>query len=415
MFIKSLFVLMCAICIQANCSAQKKKDDRIICGDERISEYLPMLKGKKVAFLVNNTAVIGHTFLVDTLKKLGVIIKVIFGPEHGFRGVAPDGAKIDNSIDPTTGAPVISLYGKKNKPTSEDLKDVDFMVYDVQDVGTRFYTFISSMQYFMEAALENNIPFLILDRPNPNGFYVDGPVLEPKFKSFVGLQPVPVVYGMTIGEYAQMILMQGWLSPEANNAYNKLKSIRFAPGAKYFQLNIIPCANYTHKSKYIPPIPPSPNLPSIQSIYWYASHCFFEGTVITEGRGTDMPFAIIGHPSFPKTMFKFTPHGNAGAPNPKYKDQVCYGWNLKGTPEEVLKMIDARIQLKYFLEAYRLFSEKDSFFHKNNGINRLAGTDEFMQQVKAGKTEDEIRKSWQPKLEEFKKIRKNYLLYADFE
>ncbi len=430
-------ILFAVLSLQADCSAQKQKtkiksedgklkmktegkpsanqQSQIIPAAERLDQYLPMLKGKRVAFLVNHTAVVGKTHLVDTLKKLGVNIKAIFGPEHGFRGAAPDGAKIDNTVDPTTGAPVISLYGKKNKPTPEDLKDVDVMVYDIQDVGTRFYTFISSMQYFMEAALENNIPFIILDRPNPNGFYVDGPVLDPKFKSFVGLQPIPVVYGMTIGEYAQMLLVEGWLGKEANDAYNKLKATRYMPGAKYFQLHVIPVANYTHKIKYVPPIPPSPNIPDIQSIYWYASHCFFEGTTISEGRGTEMPFAIVGHPKLPNTMFSFTPHSTQGAPNPKYKDQVCYGWNLNGTPEQVLKMIDNRLQLRYFLEAYRLFPDKENFFNKNNGINRLAGTDEFMQQVKAGKTEEEIRRSWEPKLSEFKKIRKRYLLYPYFE
>ncbi|MGE5521683.1 MAG: exo-beta-N-acetylmuramidase NamZ domain-containing protein, partial [Candidatus Dadabacteria bacterium] len=318
-------------------------------------------------------------------------------------------------VDPNTGAPVISLYGTKNKPSPEDLKDVDVMVYDIQDVGTRFYTFISSMQYFMEAALENNIPFIVLDRPNPNGFYVDGPVLDPKFKSFVGLQPVPVNYGMTIGEYAQMILLEGWLSKEANAAYQRLKTIRYKEGAKFFQLRVIPCQNYTHKSKYVLPVRPSPNLPEMQSIYWYPSNCFFEGTVITEGRGTEMPFAIVGHPSFPKNMYSFTPHSTDGAPNPKFKDQVCYGWNLNGTPEQVLKMVDNKLQLKYFLEAYKLFPDKENFFTKNNGINRLAGTDEFMKQVKEGKSEEEIRRSWEPKLSEFKKIRKKYLLYPDFD
>ncbi len=424
MFLKNAIILSVILCIQTNCSAQKQKTKTKVKSDishqtsgiipaaERISEYLPMLKGKRVAFLVNNTAVVGHTHLVDTLKKLGVTIQAIFGPEHGFRGAAPDGAKIDNTIDPSTGAPVISLYGKKNKPTPEDLKDVDVMVYDIQDVGTRFYTFISSMQYFMEAALENNIPFIILDRPNPNGFYVDGSVLDLKFKSFVGMQPIPTVYGMTIGEYAQMLLQEGWLGEEARNAYNKIKATRYMAGAKYFQLHVIPVANYTHKSKYVPPIPPSPNLPSIQSIYWYASNCLFEGTVLSEGRGTEVPFAIVGHPKLPNTMYKFTPHSTQGAPNPKLKDQVCYGWNLSGTQEQVLKAIDNRIQLKYFLEAYKLFPDKEAFF-RNNGINRLAGTDEFMQQVKDGKTEDEIRKSWEPKLSEFKKIRKKYLMYPE--
>ncbi|MGZ5222397.1 MAG: exo-beta-N-acetylmuramidase NamZ family protein, partial [Chitinophagaceae bacterium] len=258
--------------------AGNKNSTKIIPAADQVDEYLPLLKGKKVALLVNHTSTVGGTHIVDTLKKLGIDIRVVFGPEHGFRGDAPDGAKIETTVDAKTGIPVVSLYGKKNKPTAEDLKDIDIMVYDIQDVGTRFYTFISSMQYFMEAALENDsygIPLIILDRPNPNGFYVDGPVLDMKFKSFVGMQPVPVVYGMTIGEYANMILLQGWLSEAANSVFENLKRARFKSGTKYFHLQVIPVKNYTHKSKYLLPVPPSPNLPDMPSIYWYASTCFF--------------------------------------------------------------------------------------------------------------------------------------------
>ena len=438
MFVKYFVILFAALSVQARCSAQTQKvkvkdnklklktkpddnspsansSDVILPAAEQMDKYLPLLKGKNVALLVNHTSTVKQTHLIDALLKEGVSIKVIFGPEHGFRGNAPDGAKIETTVDAKTGIPVVSLYGKKNKPAPEDLQGVDVMVYDIQDVGTRFYTFISSMQYFMEAALENNIPLIILDRPNPNGFYVDGPVLDPKFQSFVGMQPVPVVYGMTIGEYANMLLQEGWLSEAANKAYQRLQTIRFMEGAKYFQLNVIPVANYTHKSKYVLPVKPSPNLPEIQSVYWYASTCFFEGTTFSEGRGTPKPFQYIGHPLMPKTMFSFTPTATEGAPNPKHKDKVCYGYNLSGTPEQALKMIDNKIQLKYLLEAYKLFPNKEAFFTTNNGINRLAGTDELMQQIKAGKSEAEIRKSWEPKLSEFKKIRKQYLLYPDFE
>jgi uncharacterized protein YbbC (DUF1343 family) len=267
----------------------------------------------------------------------------------------------------------------------------------------------------MEAALENNIPMVILDRPNPNGFYVDGPVLDPKFKSFVGMQPVPVVYGMTIAEYANMILQQGWLADAANQAYENLKRSRFREGAKYFQLHVIPVKNYTHKSKYVLPISPSPNLPTIQSVYWYASTCFFEGTSFSEGRGTAKPFQYIGHPLMPKNMFSFTPSSTPGAPNPKHKGKVCYGYDLSGAPEQVLRNINGRIQLKYLLEAYQLFPDKDAFFNKPSSLNRLAGTDELMQQIVSGKSEIEIRKTWEPKLSEFKKIRKQYLMYPDFE
>lgn len=433
MFLKYVFVFICFALLGANCTAQKQKtkiksdtqkskiktdkdiNASIVPAAERLDVYLPLLKGKRVAVFANHTAMVGNSHLVDTLLKLGVNIKIAFGPEHGFRGNAPDGAKIETTVDKKTGIPIVSLYGQKNKPSKDDLKDIDIMVYDIQDVGTRFYTFISSMQLYMEAAIENNIPLVILDRPNPNGFYVDGPVLDPKFKSFVGMQPIPVVYGMTIGEYAEMLLNEGWLNKDANEMYKRIIAARYASGAKFFQLRIIECQNYTHKSKYVLPVKPSPNIPEIQSVYWYASNCFFEGTAIAEGRGTPHPFEWVGHPSLPKNLFSFTPHSTEGAPNPKYKDQVCYGWNLSGTQDEVLQMIDGRLQLKYLLEAYKLFPDKESFFRKDNGFNRLAGNDELMKQIKEGKTEEEIRASWQPKLNEFKKIRKKYLLYPDFE
>jgi uncharacterized protein YbbC (DUF1343 family) len=405
-----------------SCASQKNKTTEssssakkgiVIPGADQTEKYLPMLKGKKVALLVNHTSLVEGKHIVDALISKGVSIKVIFGPEHGFRGDAPDGAKIETTVDAKTGIPVVSLYGKKNKPTPEDLEGVDIMVYDIQDVGTRFYTFISSMQYFMEAALENNIPFIVLDRPNPNGFYVDGPVLDPKFKSFVGLQPVPMVYGMTIGEYANMILFEGWLGKEAMDAWQRVIASRYAEGAKYFQLHVIPVANYDHKTKYVLPVMPSPNLPEIQSIYWYGSTCLFEGTVLSEGRGTEKPFQFIGHPTLPSNLYSFTPKATSGAPNPKHKDQVCYGWNLSGSPEEVLKKINNKVQLTHLLAAYKLFSEKDKFFRES--FNRLAGTDQLMKQIKEGKSEAQIRWSWEPKLSEFKTIRKKYLLYPDFE
>lgn len=424
MIVKLSLALVSLLLFQANCSAQvtkklaankttKSSVAPITPAADRTQEYLPLLKGKSVALLVNHTSTIGKTHLIDSLKKLGINIKVVFGPEHGFRGDAPDGAKIETTTDAKTGIPVVSLYGKKNKPTPEDLEGVDIMVYDIQDVGTRFYTFISSMQYFMEAALENNIPLVILDRPNPNGFYVDGPMLDPAFKTFVGLQPVPVVYGMTIGEYANMILMEGWLGEAANKAYENLKRIRFKDGAKYFQLHVIPVANYSHKDKYILPIKPSPNLPDMSSIYWYASTCFFEGTTFSEGRGTPKPFQYIGHPAMPKTMFAFTPTSTAGAPNPKHKNQKCYGYDLSGTREEVLRKIDNKLQIEYLVNAYKLFPDKDNFFNK--GINRLAGSDKLAAQIKSGMSAETIWKSWQPEVKAFKEIRKRYLLYPDFE
>jgi uncharacterized protein YbbC (DUF1343 family) len=305
------------------------------------------------------------------------------------------------------------LYGNHKKPTPEDLKDVDVLIFDIQDVGVRFYTFISSLQYYLEAALENHKPLLILDRPNPNGFYVDGPVLDMNFKSFVGMQPIPIVYGMTIGEYALMLAGENMLSKEANaiNAYN----VTTNPTADTpFHVQVIKCKNYDHNTKYILPVMPSPNLKEMQGIYLYPSTCFFEGTVLSEGRGTDKPFEYVGHPSLPKNLFAFTPQPNAGAKSSKCFYQQCYGWNLSGTSEEVLKKLDNKIQLKYLIEAYKLFPGKDSFFLKTNFINKLAGNDQFIQQIKDGKTEAEIKKSWEPDINKFMVIRKKYLLYDDF-
>ncbi len=379
----------------------------VLPGAAQTRLYLPALKGKRVAIFANQTSVVGNTNLVDTLQRLGITIKVIFGPEHGFRGTADAGEKVGNYTDAGTGIPVVSLYGSKRKPSAADLKEVDIMLFDIQDVGTRFYTYISSLQEYMESAVENNKPLIILDRPNPNGFYVDGPVLDPAFKSFVGMQPVPIVYGMTIGEYAKMLLGEEWLSDPARELYHQER-------VPQFKLTVIPCANYTHSSKYVLPVKPSPNLPDIQSIYWYASTCFFEGTVLSEGRGTDKPFQLFGHPTLPNNLAAFTPRSKPGATAPKLKDQLCYGWDVSGTPQEVLKQIDNKIQLKWIINAYKLFPQKDSFFLKNNFFNKLAGNDVLMQQIKKGVPETDIRKSWEPALNNFKKIRKKYLLYKDF-
>jgi uncharacterized protein YbbC (DUF1343 family) len=427
-----LWTLLAALSISASCAAQKaaaptakKPAGRITPAAERLNLYLPLLKGKKVAVFANQTSTVGNTHLVDTLQKSGIAIKVIFGPEHGFRGTADAGEKVENVVDKATGVPVVSLYGKKRKPSKEDLQDVDVMLFDIQDVGVRFYTYISSLEEYIETAIEHNIPLIVLDRPNPNGHYVDGPVLEPKFKSFVGMQPVPVVYGMTIGEYAKMLLEEGWLSKAAMDAYQKnVLAAIYPPGAKHFQLTVIPNGNYTHKSLYELPVKPSPNLPEIQSIYWYPSTCYFEGTVLSEGRGTEKPFQIFGHPSLPKNLYRFTPVSREGAKEPKLKGQVCYGWNLSGTPKEVLKKIDNRLQLGWLIMAYKLFPNKDSFFlsakkekltETDYFFNKLAGNAMLMQQIKQGVSESAIRKSWEPKLKQFKAIRKKYLLYPDFE
>jgi uncharacterized protein YbbC (DUF1343 family) len=386
---------------------------KIIPGAERVDVYAPMLRGKSVAVFANQTSIVGNIHLVDTLVKRGIKVVKIFSPEHGFRGIADAGEKIGDYTDEKTGIRVVSLYGTKRRPSDDDLKDVDIMIFDIQDVGVRFYTYISSLEEYMIAAFENSKPLLVLDRPNPNGFYVDGPVLDPKFKSFVGMQPVPVVYGLTIGEYAMMISGEKWLSEKANKKqeyYQVAQNSKDTP----FHFLVIKCKNYDHKSKYILPVKPSPNLPEIQAIYWYPSTCFFEGTALNEGRGTEKPFEIFGHPSLPKDLFKFTPRSTEGAKNPKLKDTVCYGWNISGTPEEVLQKVDGRMQLSWLLNAYKLFPNKSKFFARANSFNRLAGNDVLMQQIIAGKSEEEIRKSWEPALTNYKEIRKKYLMYTDF-
>src|SRR4029078_10122667 len=323
-------------------TSSQQPEAQAIPGAERISVYLPLIKGKRIGIFANQTSTVGDTHLVDTLKRLGVDIKVIFGPEHGFRGTADAGEKVGNYVDEKRGVPIVSLYGNKRKPSAEDLKDIDILIFDIQDVGCRFYTIISSLQDFMEAAFENGKPLMILDRPNPNGFYVDGPVLDTKFKSFVGMQPVPIVYGMTIGEYAMMIAGEKWLSEKANQKYTYYQTAHNSRDTPFHFL-VIKCKNYDHNSKYILPVKPSPNLPEIQSVYWYPSTCFFEATALSEGRGTDKPFQMFGHPSLPKTLFSFIPHTTEGSKDPKLKDRVCYGWNLSGTPEAVLKKVDDKV------------------------------------------------------------------------
>jgi uncharacterized protein YbbC (DUF1343 family) len=389
----------------------------IVTGAARMELYLPLLKGKRVGLFANNTSIVGQTNLVDTLVRRGIAVTIIFGPEHGFRGTADAGEKVGNYNDPATGIPVVSLYGNKHRPSAEDLRNVDVMLFDIQDVGVRFYTYISSLQEYMEAAIENNKPLLLLDRPNPNGFYVDGPVLDLRFKSFVGMQPVPIVYGMTLGEYAAMLLQEGWLSvkkPANSTVYTDATVKPGTINTSQFSFTVIRCANYTHKSHYILPVKPSPNLPDMSAVYWYPSTCLFEGTILSEGRGTSKPFQLFGHPSLPQNLDTFTPRSVPGATSPKLKDQLCYGWDVSGTPEEVLKATGGKIQLKWLLEAYRLFPQKDSFFLKNGAVfNRLAGNYELMDFVRTQILEADIRKTWEPGLNKFRKIRKKYLLYGD--
>lgn len=417
-----LLLFTLAAAAQKNPQEATMEAPRVIPGAERINVYLPLLEGRSVGIFANQTSMVGNTHLVDTLLKLGVNIKVIFGPEHGFRGTADAGEKVGNYTDSKTGIPVISLYGSKKAPTPDDVKDVDVLIFDLQDVGVRFYTYIYSLQHFMEAAFEMGKPLMLLDRPNPNGFYVDGPVLDMKYKSGVGPQPIPIVYGMTIAEYAFMIAGEQWLSPKANSRYEYYKNRAQNSPDTPFHFQVIKCKGYDHKTRYVLPVKPSPNLPNIQSIYLYPSTCLFEGTVLSEGRGTDKPFQVFGHPSLPKTLYSFTPNPNEGAKNSKLYGQLCYGWNLSGTPEEVQAKTGKNIQLKWLIEAYRLFPDKANFFllpksgkMEESFFVKLSGNNELWQQIKAGKSEEEIRKSWQPKLKAFKAIRKKYLLYEDFE
>ena len=410
----SLFILLATLSFTGFAQSPGKNAlPAVTTGADRMEVYLPFLKNKSVGVFANQTSMVKNTHLVDTLLSRGIKVVKIFGPEHGFRGNASAGEHINDAVDPKTGIRVVSLYGDHKKPTKEDLEDLDILVFDIQDVGVRFYTYISSLQYFLEAALENHKPLMILDRPNPNGFYVDGPVLDTAFRSFIGMQPVPIVYGMTIGEYALMLTGENWLSPEANriNAYN----VSTNPTVDTpFHVTVIKCKNYDHNTKYILPVNPSPNLKQMQSIYLYPSTCFFEGTVLSEGRGTDKPFQVFGHPNYSKKLYAFTPKPNEGAKSSKCYYQKCYGWNLTGTNEQVLKKLNGRIQLSYLINAYKLFPGKDSFFLKNNFINKLAGNDKLMQQIRSGATEAAIRKSWEPALTAFKAIRKKYLLYTDF-
>ena len=422
---KKMLYILSLLLVAATASAQQNSSKiipaRIIPGAERMDVYMPMLKGKRLAVFANQTSMVGNTHLVDTLLKSGIHISVIFGPEHGFRGTADAGEKVGNAIDAKTGIPIVSLYGNKKKPSADDLKDVDILLFDMQDVGCRFYTYIASMEEYIEAALELHKPLLILDRPNPNGFYVDGPVLDKKYSSDVGREAVPVVYGMTIGEYAFMATGEQWLSAKANETYQYYKQAKNSTDTPFHFL-VIKCVNYDHKSRYVLPVRPSPNLPDIQSVYLYASTCFFEGTVMSEGRGTPTPFQVFGHPSLPKNLYAFTPQPNEGAKNSKHYGKTCYGWNLGGSPEFVLKEVNNRIQLKWLMEAYRLFPVKDSFFiipksgkPENYFFTKLAGNTTLMEQIKAGTPEADIRKSWEPELTQFKEIRKKYLLYPDFE
>ena len=366
-----------------------------IAGAERTDLYLSSLKKKNVAVVANPTSMIGDKHLVDSLLSSKIKVKCVFAPEHGFRGDAEAGEHLNNGTDKKSGVKVISLYGKHYKPTKEDLKGVQVVMFDIQDVGVRFYTYISTLQYVMESCIENKLPLIVLDRPNPNGFYVDGPVLDTAFKSFVGMQPIPVVHGMSIGEYALYL----------NGEYFKAQN-------KQCNLKVIPVGNWNHKSHVVLPVPPSPNLPNMESIYLYPSLCFFEGTKISVGRGTDKPFQIFGYPDNKSGEYYFTPVSIPGkAKTPMYENQKCRGYNVSEYGEKFAST-EGQLNLNWIIQLYAEASNKNDFF--NSFFDKLAGTDELKKQIEAGLSENEIRNTWGEKLEAFKVIRKKYLLYKDF-
>ncbi len=362
----------------------------IIMGAEQMNRYLPMLKGKKVAVVVNQSSLVYGEHLVDVLLRKKVKIVKIFAPEHGFRGNGDAGEHLKNKKDRATGLPIISLYGKHKKPTKSDLHNVDIIIFDIQDVGVRFYTYLSTLHYVMEAAAQNHTPIIVLDRPNPNISRIDGEILNFNYKSFVGMHPVPILYGMTIGEYALMINGEGWLK-------GNLKA----------NLRVIPLEHYTHHTSYYLPVKPSPNLPNELAIYLYPSLALFEGTVFSVGRGTDKQFQIYGNPYYKNRAFSFTPYPMEGAKHPKYEGIKCYGVDLRS---EYINL-DSGINLNYIIDAYNNYHNKKNFFLKNRFFDKLAGSNKLRRQIEAGMSPKEIKQSWEKELNEFKQIRKNYLIY----
>lgn len=356
-------------------------------GADNYSSYLPLLKNKKIGIVTNQTGILSNkTHVVDFLLDKNITIRKIFAPEHGFRGTADAGEHVVDGRDLKTGLPIISLYGDNKKPKSKQLAGIDIMIFDLQDVGARFYTYISSLHYIMEACAENNIPLILLDRPNPNINIIDGPILETAFTSFVGMHPIPLLHGMTIGEYAKMINGQKWMK---NGVQCKL--------------TVIPCTNYSRKMNYNLPVKPSPNLPNDQAVNLYASLCLFEGTNVSVGRGTEKQFQIYGSPYLPKSHFSFIPKPNFGAQNPVYNGIECYGEDLSQNSRV------NQLELKWLIKAYQRTTDKSKFF--NPFFTKLAGTKKLQQQIENGSSEKEIRESWKKGLMEFKEMRMKYLIY----
>ena len=366
--------------------------DRIETGAEQTGRYLPLLEGRRVGIMTNHTGTVGRTHLVDTLRSLGVDIRVVFAPEHGFRGQADAGESVASYRDRKTGINVVSVYGSTKRPPDSIMQRLDVLLFDIQDVGLRYYTYLSSMHYLMEACAANGKQLIVLDRPNPNGFYVDGPVLEAKHRSFVGMHPIPVVHGMTLGELARMIDGEGWLRDGLR-----------------CKLTVIPCRGYTLRSRYRLPTAPSPNLPNMRAVYLYPSLCFFEGTPVSLGRGTDFPFQAYGHPEL-QGDFSFTPRSNAGAKNPPLKDKLCHGVDLRTSPSDE-RIWEREVDLGYVIDCYRQLNLGEKFFTPM--FDRLTGTDYVRQMILQGAGADRIKASWADDVERFKQTRKPYLLYEE--
>ncbi|MDA3943301.1 MAG: DUF1343 domain-containing protein [Bacteroidetes bacterium] len=396
----SLIMILLASCTLQFSSAQQKlrlkEAGETIAAANLLPAYLNQLKDKNIALVANQSSIVGKTHLLDTLISSGIQVKVIFTPEHGFRGDQDAGASINNSKDNKTSLPIISLYGKHKMPKAADLAEIDLLVFDLQDVGVRFYTYISTLTYVMEACARQSIPVMVLDRPNPNGFFIDGPVLDSQYTSFVGLHKIPIVYGLTIGEYALMVNGEGWL-----------------PDGLHCDLTIIPMNNYDRFAIDKLPTKPSPNLPNHQSIYLYPSLCLFEGTAISIGRGTSFPFQVFGHPELKNFPFIFEPQKSPGASQPKHESKTCYGKDLRSFADNFQDHHLYQLNLDWIIEAYRSFPDKDSFF--NAYFEKLAGTSTLRKQIEQGMSSEEIRASWKDELDAYKKIRIKYLQYPDFE
>lgn len=385
-------ILIITLLLGVLCSGSRTLG-QVVTGAERTDQYVDKLRGKKVGILTNHTGLIEKTHLVDSLISSGINVKTVFAPEHGFRGSADAGENVESYTDPRTGVRVVSIYGSNKRPKDNYIKDLDIIIFDIQDVGLRYYTYLSSLHYMMEACAANGRELIIFDRPNPNGFYVDGPILEPKYKSFVGMHPIPVVHGMTLGELALMINGEGWLE-------GKVKC----------DISIVKCLNYTHRTKYELPVKPSPNLPNMRSVYLYSSLCFFEGTPLSIGRGTSFPFQIYGHPALPDEGFYFTPQSTEGAKNPPLKDKKCYGHDLRQTPSDE-KLWQEGIDLSYIVDSYRIIGGGDKFFLPI--FNLLTGTGYIKEMIIAGASARQIEERWRDDVEKFRNQRKPYLLYAE--